>query len=89
MSSLVKAVDPIVPGRSADLRQAQYYQDILGELHSAAQRELDEHLAALERRKQSGKPSNLARLHRLVWLCQPELAPLGRFEVAPVLRARW
>lgn len=82
MSSLVKAVDPMVPGRSADLRQAQYYQDILGELHSVAKRELDEHLAALERRKQSGKPSNLARLHRLVGAKRAELAVLDQLLVA-------
>lgn len=82
MSGLVKVVDPIVPARSADLRQAHYYQDILGELRSVAHRELDEHLAALERRRQSGKPSSLARLHRLVGAKRAELAALDQLLVA-------
>lgn len=82
MSSLVKIVDPILPGRSADLRQAQYYQDVIGELRSMAQRELDDHLVSLERRRQSGKPSSLSRLHRLVGAKRAELAALDQLLMA-------
>jgi len=82
VSGLVAVVDPIFPGRGADLRQAQYYQDVLGELRSVTQRELDDHLAALERRRQSGKPSSLARLHRLVGAKRAELAVLDQLLVA-------
>ncbi|MGH3956831.1 MAG: hypothetical protein ACRDTI_22635 [Mycobacterium sp.] len=78
MSSLAKIVDPTLPGRNADLRQAQYYQDVLGELRSAARRELDDHLASVERRRQSGKPSSLSRLHRLVGAKRAELAALDQ-----------
>jgi hypothetical protein len=78
VSSLAKIGDPILPGRSADLRQAQYYQDVLGELRSVARRELDDHMASLERRRQSGKPSSLSRLHRLVGAKRAELAALDQ-----------
>ncbi|MBA0047208.1 hypothetical protein [Mycobacterium sp. NPDC050853] len=82
MSGLVTVVNPILPGRNAETRQAQYYQDLLGDLHSAAQRELDDHLASLERRRLSGKPSNLSRLHRLVGAKRAELAALDQLLVA-------
>lgn len=78
MSSLVKVVDPVLPGRNADLRQAQYYQDVLGDLRAVARRELDDHLASLERRRQIGKPSSLSRLHRLVGAKRAELAALDQ-----------
>ena len=64
--------------RSADLRQAQYYQQLLDDMRAVAQRELEDHANSLHRRRQSGKKSSFARLNRLIGAKQAELAALDQ-----------
>ncbi|MUM17599.1 hypothetical protein FZI91_15635 [Mycobacterium sp. CBMA271] len=79
---LIKVVDLNPQTHDADLRQAQYFHDLLGEQRAVAWRELANHIASLERRQQRGKPSSHARLQRLIGAKRSEVVVLDQLMCA-------
>lgn len=71
----------------ADLRQAEYYQDLLEDLRSAVRDELAHHRGSLAVREARGDPTGVRRSQRIIRVKESELAAIDR--LIDALRSRF
>ncbi len=80
-TSAARAVQPAVAHRG-DVRQAEYYLDLLDELRVAVTEDLAHQRASLARRELDGVGFGVSRLQRAIKMKETELATLTRLAEA-------
>ncbi|MBX9983428.1 MAG: hypothetical protein CK429_33940 [Mycobacterium sp.] len=72
------ALDPAPGASHGDLRQAEYYQEMLEDLRAAVNDELAHHCASLVVRETNGDASGVRRSQRIVHVKETELAAIDQ-----------
>jgi hypothetical protein len=80
------AVDPVAGASHGDLRQAEYYQEMLEDLRAAVDDELAHHYASSAVRETAGDASGVRRSQRIICVIEAELAAIERLIDAPSSR---
>jgi hypothetical protein len=71
-------VDPAAGASHGDLRQAEYYQEMLEELGAAVNDELAHHYASMAVRESTGDESGVRRSQRIIRVKEAELAAIDQ-----------
>lgn len=86
-SSAVHIGEPAGAAPHRDLRQAEYYQDVLAELRAAVNEELSHHCAARAEHEQNDNAVGMRRCERFIRAKESELATID--ELMDALRCRF
>jgi hypothetical protein len=81
------AVDPGANASHGDVRQAEYYQEMLWELRAAVEDELSHHCALLAGHEANGDVAGVRRSQRIIRVKENELAAI--FRLADALSSRF
>ena len=81
------AVDPAAGASHGDLRQAEYYQEMLEDLRAAVNGELAHHCASMAARETNGDESGVRRSQRIIRVKEAELAAID--QLADALSSRF
>ncbi|WP_319451217.1 MULTISPECIES: hypothetical protein [unclassified Mycobacterium] len=80
------AVDPAAGASHGDLRQAEYYQELLEDLRAAVNDELAHHYASLAARETADDASGARRAQRIIRVKETELAVIDQLADALISR---